>query len=140
MEKIKKSVNNEIKFVCIREKTCFLIIEFGIRLEVSSNLNINQDMLIQQIADREDINVATVRKLFKSAEDIIFDYLSSIPPSDEITIKLFNGISIKRKYIKARKYSRGMFKNIDCPEHVSVKTYLSKYYNGQVNQKLFGLQ
>ncbi len=107
-------------------------------MEVYSYLNINQDLLINQIADKEDINVATVRKLFKSAEDIIFDYLSSITPSEEITIKLFNGVSIKRKYIKGKKYSKGMFKNIDCQEHVNIKAYLSKYYNGQVNQKLFG--
>ena len=94
-------------------------------------------MLINQIADKEDINVATVRNIFKSAEKIIFDYLSSTTPSEEITIKLFNGISIKRKYIKNKKYSKGMFKNIDCPEHVNIKATLSKYYNGQVNQKLF---
>lgn len=100
-------------------------------------MNINQDTLINQIADREDINVATVRKVFKSAEDIIFDYLSSIAPSEELIIKIFNGISIKRRYIKRREYSKGMFKNIDCPEHVSVKTLLSKYYEKQVNQKLF---
>lgn len=100
-------------------------------------MNINQDTLIKQIADREDINVATVRKLFKSAEDIIFDYLSSIAPSEELTLKLFNGISIKRRYIKRKEYSKGMFKNIDCPEHVSVKTSLSKYYEKQVNQELF---
>lgn len=92
---------------------------------------------MKQIADKEDINVATVRKLFKSAEDIIFDYLSSITPSEELTIKLFNGISIKRKYIKKRIYSKGMFKNINCPEHVNIKGYLSKYYNDQVNQSLF---
>lgn len=94
-------------------------------------------MLITQIADKEDINVATVRNIFKSAEKIIFDYLSSTTPSEEITIKLFNGVSIKRKYIKNKKYSKGMFKNIDCNEHVNIKASLSKYYNGQVNQKLF---
>ena len=101
-------------------------------------MNITQDALIKQIADKENINVATVRKLFKSAEDIVFDYLSSTAPSEEINIKLLNGINIKRKYIEEKKYSKGMFQNIDCPEHVNIKISLSKYYNGQVNQKLFG--
>ncbi len=100
-------------------------------------MNITQDTLIQQIADREKLPAATVRKLFQSAEDIIFDYLSSTAPSEEITIKLFSGISIKRTYLKEKKYSRGMFQNIDCPEHVAVKAASSKYYNRQVNQKLF---
>lgn len=106
-------------------------------MEVNNYLNINQDTLIRQIADRENVNVAVVRKLFKSAEDIISDCLSSTAPSEEITIKLFNGISIKRKYIKEGKYSKGMFKNINCSEHVKVKVHLSKYYNEQINQNLF---
>ncbi len=101
-------------------------------------MNITQDTLMKQIADKENMNVAAVRKLFKSAEDIVFDYLSSTAPSEEINIKLLNGINIKRKYIKKKKYSKGMFQNIDCPEHVNIKISLSKYYNGQVNQKLFG--
>lgn len=101
-------------------------------------INITQDTLIKQIAEREDINVATVRKLFQSAEDVIFGCLSSTAPSEEINIKLFNGIQIKRKYIKEKKYSKGMFQGISCPEHVNIKASLSKYYNGQVNRKLFG--
>lgn len=100
-------------------------------------MNITQDTLINQIASKEDINVATVRQVFKSAEDIVFDCLSSISPSEEVNIKLLNGFNIKRKYIKKRNYSKGMFQNIDCPEHVKVKVGISKYYNGQINHKLF---
>lgn len=94
-------------------------------------------MLIKQIADSEDINLATVRKIFKAAEDIIFDCLSSTIPSEEVNIKLFSGISIKRSYVEEKKYSKGMFQNINCPAHVNAKACLSKYYNGQINQKLF---
>lgn len=103
-------------------------------------MNITQDILINQIATKEDIDVATVRKILKSAENIVFDYLSSITPSEDVNIKLLNGINIKRKYIKKKKYSKGMFQNIDCPDHVNVKACLSKYYNGQVNQSLFNRQ
>lgn len=103
-------------------------------------MNVTQDVLINQIATKEDIDVATVRKILKSAENIIFDYLSSITPSEEVNIKLLNGINIKRKYIKKKKYSKGMFQNIECPDHVNVKASLSKYYNGQVNQYLFDRQ
>lgn len=103
-------------------------------------MNVTHDVLINQIATKEDIDVATVRKILKSAENIVFDYLSSITPSEEVNIKLLNGINIKRKYIQKKKYSKGMFQNIDCPEHVSVKACLSKYYNGQVNQYLFDRQ
>ena len=98
---------------------------------------ITQDNLIKQIADKEDINVATVREIFESAEDIIFDHLSSTTPSENIIIKLLNGVNIERKYIEKKKYSKGMFQNIMCPERVSVKANSSKYYNNKVNEKLF---
>ncbi len=101
-------------------------------------MNITQDILIKQIADREDINTATVQRLFAAAEDIIFDYLSSTAAAEEVTIKLFNGIRIRRSYIKEKKYTKGMFQDLDCPEHVNTKASLSKHYNGQVNRRLFG--
>ncbi len=100
-------------------------------------MDVTQKILINQIATKEDIDVATVRKILKSAENIIFGYLSSITPSEEVNIKLLNGINIKRKYIKKKKYSKGMFNNIECPDHVNVKACLSKYYVGQINKKLF---
>lgn len=107
------------------------------KLEVENHLIITQDTLIKQIAEKEDINVVTVRNIFKSTEDIIFDYLSSTTPSENIILKVLNGISIERKYIDKKKYSRGMFQNHDCPEHVKVKSTLSKYYSKKLNTILF---
>lgn len=98
---------------------------------------ITQDTIIKQIAEKEDVDVATVRQVFKSAEDIIFDYLSSIAPSEAITIKLLKGLSIDRKYIKEKKYSKGMFQNINCPEHVRHRANISKYFTNKVNDILF---
>ena len=33
--------------------------------------------------------------------------------------------------------TKGMFQNIDCPEHVNIKANSSKYYNKRVNDELF---
>lgn len=98
---------------------------------------ITQDTLIRKIAKDEDIHIATVRQIFKSAEDNIFDYLSSTPPSDNVEIKLFKGVSLKRKYVKSKKYSKGMFQNIDCNEHIGLKGNISKHYTEKVNNLLF---
>lgn len=105
-----------------------------------THLNITQNTLMKQVADRENVNLAMVRRLFRSTEDIIFEYLSSADPSEEVNIKLLSGIQIRRKYITGKKCSKGMFRDQDCPEHVNTKAALSKYYNGQVNRKLFGRQ
>lgn len=99
---------------------------------------ITQETLIKQIADKEDVSVATVREIFKSAENIIFDHLSSTTPSENIIIKILNGISLERKFIPKKNYSKGMFQNIDCLEHVNVKANSSTYYSKKVNDELFG--
>lgn len=98
---------------------------------------ITQDDLIKKIAKKEDINVATVRDVFKSAEDIILDYLSSTSPTCNIAIKPFSGLSINRKFIDGKNYTKGMFQNLYVPEHVKVKSIISEYYNRQVNDKLY---
>ena len=58
-------------------------------------MTITQENLIKKIANKEDIDVATVRDIFKSAEDIIFDYLSSTTPSENIIIKIYYVITGK---------------------------------------------
>ena len=100
-------------------------------------MTITQKDIIKDISKREGINVATVRKIFKSAEDIIFDHLSSTTPSENLIVKILNGVSLERKYIPKKKYSKGMFKEIDCQEHVNVKANSSTYYSKKVNDELF---
>ena len=100
---------------------------------------ITQDKLIKQISEKENINAATIRQIMKSTENIIFECFTSTKPSETIVIKLLNGISIERKYIQQKNYSKGMFQNISCPEHINIKANASKYYAGQINQKLFDL-
>ena len=50
-------------------------------------MTITQEKIIKEIAEQEDINVATVRKVFKGAEKCIFAYLSSTTPTDNTVVK-----------------------------------------------------
>lgn len=92
---------------------------------------------MKQISIKEDIEMATVRDIFKSAEDIIFDHLSSTAPSENIIIKILSGFNVERTFIKKKKYNKGMFENIECPERVKVKAVSSKYYTKKVNDELY---
>ncbi len=98
---------------------------------------ITQENIIKQLSEKENINTATIRRLFKGAENIIFEYLSTTSPSEDIIVKFITGVNFERKYIETKNYSKGMFQNINCPEHVKIKANLSKYYIRQVNKKLF---
>ena len=59
---------------------------------------ITQDTLIKQIADKEDINVATVREIL-NRQRILFSTTYLLPPSENLIVKILNGISLERKYI-----------------------------------------
>ena len=101
---------------------------------------VTHESFLSQIAEREGLDIGFLRRIFKSAESLLFEYLSSVLPSEEVTVKLFNGISVKRTYLPKQAYTKGMFQNISCQERVKAKASLSKYYNGQVNAALFEKQ
>lgn len=92
---------------------------------------ITQDTLIKQIADKEDINVATVREVFKSAEDIIFDHLSSTTPSENTIIKLLDGLSLECNYIPEKEIHT--YDDIVCKPKIWSKPKITRYYNRKLN-------
>lgn len=92
---------------------------------------ITQDTLIKQIADKEDINVATVREIFKSAEDIIFDHLSSTTPSENTIIKVLDGLSLECNYIPEKEIHT--YDDITCKPRIWSKPKITRYYNRKLN-------
>ena len=93
---------------------------------------ITQDTLIKQIADKEDINVATVREIFKSAEDIIFDHLSSTTPSENTVIKLLDGLSLECNYVPEKEIHT--YDDIVCKPRIWSKPKITRYYNRKLNR------
>lgn len=92
---------------------------------------ITQDRLIKQIAQREDIDVATVRNVLKSAENCVFDYLSSTTPTDNTVVKLLKGLSIECQYIPEKEIHT--YDDIVCKERIWATPKLSRYYNKKLN-------
>ena len=92
---------------------------------------ITQDTLIKQIADKEDINVATVREIFKSAEDIIFDHLSSTTPTENTVIKLLDGLSLECNYVPEKEIHT--YDDIVCKPKIWSKPKITRYYNRKLN-------
>ena len=92
---------------------------------------ITQDTLIKQIADKEDINVATVREIFKSAEDVIFDHLSSTTPSENTIIKLLDGLSLECNYVPEKEIHT--YDDIVCKPRIWSKPKITRYYNRKLN-------
>lgn len=95
-------------------------------------MTLTQENLVKQIAEKEDINVATVRNVFKSAEDIIFAYLSSTAPSEKRIVKLLNGLSLECNYIPEKHINT--YDNIICEPRIWAKSKITRYYNRKLNK------
>ena len=92
---------------------------------------ITQETLIKQISNKEDIDVATVRNIFKSAEKIIFDYLSSTTSSGSTIVKLMDGLSLECNYIPEKEIHT--YDDIVCKPRIWVKPKVTRYYNRKLN-------
>ena len=93
---------------------------------------VTQDMLIKQIAEKEDISVLTVRNIFTSAEEIVFNHLSSTTPSENVIVKLLKGLSLECSYIPERVITT--YDKIICSPRIWTKPKLTRYYNKKLNE------
>lgn len=85
---------------------------------------------MKQISEKENINLATVRKVFQSAEDFIFAYLSSTTPTDKTVVKVLNGLSLECKYIPEKENN---ITDIVSKERIWTKPKVTRYYNRRLN-------
>ena len=92
---------------------------------------VTQEKLVKQIANIEDIDVATVRKIFESAEKIIFDYLSSTTSSENMTVKLMDGLSLECNYLPGKAIHT--YDDIVCKPRIWTKPKITRYYNRKLN-------
>ncbi len=96
-------------------------------------MTITQEMLIQSIAEATRIDAALVKKIFKAAEAIIFDYLTTTTPSEAILIRIFTGLYLESTYIPGTSFSKGMFRDKTCSSKIKIKPSVSRYYRRKLN-------
>ena len=89
-------------------------------------MTITQDDLINTIAQKEDIDVATVRKTFNAIENTIFDYLSSVTPTQPVVVKLLNGLKIKGDYMPEQNVNRGAFHDSKWEAQVRARAHITR--------------
>ena len=94
-------------------------------------MTITQEKIIKEIAEKEDINVATVRKVFKRAEKCIFAYLSSTTPTDNTVVKILDGLSLECNYVPEKEIHT--YDDIVCKPRIWSKPKITRYYNRKLN-------
>lgn len=92
---------------------------------------ITQENLVNRIACKENVDAATVRKIFKTAENIIFDCLSSTTPSENTIIKVLDGLSLECNYVPEKVIHT--YDDIVCKPRLWTKPKITRYYNRKLN-------
>lgn len=63
---------------------------------------VTRDELIKKIAKKENINVSTVRQILDALEDTAFDCFSHTTPTENVIVKLMNGVNMECTFIPER--------------------------------------
>ena len=75
--------------------------------------------------------MAIVRKVFKCAEKIIFDHLSSTTPSEKMNVKPLDGLNIECQYVPEKKVFG--FGNFVAEDRIKAKPKITRHYNRKLN-------
>ena len=94
-------------------------------------MTITQENLLQQIAGSGDMNIATVRQVFKTAENIIFGLLSSTTSQENTIVKVMDGLSLECAYIPEKQIHT--YDDITCNPRIRVRPKVTRYYNRKLN-------
>lgn len=94
---------------------------------------VTRDELIKKIAKKENINVSTVRQILDALEDTAFDCFSHTTPTENVIVKLMNGVNMECTFIPGKDIRKGMFQNTACADRLKVKSCVTRYYNRKLN-------
>lgn len=96
---------------------------------------ITKEQLITQLAESGHIPVPVMRSIYSTFEQCIFTYLSSATPSEDITVKLFDGMSLECRYIPETETTHPETrKRITVPGKIWAKPKITRYYNRKINE------
>lgn len=93
---------------------------------------ITQEKLLQKLAKKEHMNMASVRHLLKSYEEIIFDCLAETAPSEKTVLKILDGLSLECSYTPEKEIHT--FDNIVCKPKIWTRPKITRYYNRKLNE------
>ena len=97
---------------------------------------ISREMLIQEIAEKENIEISDVRHTFEGMEDLIYQYLASATADQSVTVKPFSGISITSTYrVERDSVDPKTRKKIVVPAKIWSVPRITRYYNRSLNKQ-----
>lgn len=103
---------------------------------MKEKIKITKENLIRNIAKETNKNINEIRDFYNSLESLIFDFISSVDVHGDISIKLFEGISLNGIYIPEKTKQNNLTGEIRFVESkIKPKFNITRSYIEKLNSK-----
>ena len=100
-------------------------------------IRFTKENLIKDIAKQTNQNISNVREVYNALEKDVFDILSSVDEEKDVSIKLFEGISLNGTYVpKAEKKNNLTGKVSFVESKIKPKFNITRSYCEKLNEIL----
>lgn len=101
---------------------------------MKEKIKITKDTLLRNIAKQTDNNIGDVKNIYNALESTIFDILSSVDINGDISIKLFEGISLDGTYIPEKTKKNNLTGKVSLVESkIKPKFTITRSYCEKLN-------
>ena len=101
---------------------------------MKEQIKITKENLIKDIAKQTNRNICDVRDIYNVLEDAIFNILSSVDVNGDISIRLFEGISLDGVYVSEKTKKNNLTGEISLVESkIRPKFRITRSYCEKLN-------
>lgn len=99
------------------------------------NERITKETLIKVVAKETENTIADVKEIYNALEKKIFDILSSVEEDKEVSIKLFEGISLNGEFVPEQEKRNNLTGKVSLVDsHIKPKFAITKSYKDKLNK------
>ena len=103
---------------------------------MKEKIKVTKENLIRNIAKETNKNINDVRDFYNSLENLIFDILSSVDVNGDISIRLFEGISLDGIYVPEKTKQNNLTGKVSLVESkIKPKFNITRSYCEKLNSK-----
>lgn len=103
---------------------------------MKEKIKVTKENLIRNIAKETNKNINEVRDFYNSLENLIFDVLSSVDVNGDISIRLFEGISLDGIYVPEKTKQNNLTGEVNLVESkIKPKFNITRSYCEKLNSK-----
>lgn len=103
---------------------------------MKEKIKVTKENLIRNIAKETNKNINDVREFYNSLENNIFDNLSSVDVNKDISIRLFEGISLDGIYISEKTKKNNLTGEVNLIQSkIKPKFNITRSYCEKLNSK-----